>query len=228
MTDLQYEAYKSATKIKSDPLGLIDRDNRNHRKKQRIILDTVNAAPGDPVLEVGCGHGLHATGYADRFDYYGVDISPSLADETRAKIASGEVYVSDASSLPFDDGSVTAVVGAAILHHVPDQAAALEEWCRVVEPGGSVTLMEPNPAFPKDFIQSLVLPEERHVRDVLPWRLRRTLESISAETWRHEPRIYTLPWPAAAHGLYDRIDAAATRVPITRWASQMQLVHIEP
>lgn len=228
MTELQYEAYKDATSIKSDPFGLINRDNRNHRKKQRIILDTVNAGRGDPVLEVGCGHGLHARGYAERFDYHGIDISPSLAEETRTKIdGQGDVYAGDAADLPFPDNEFEAVVGAAILHHLPDQEAAIREWTRVVRPGGSVTLMEPNPLFPKDFVQSLTIPEEQHVRNVVFWRLRRALQSVPVDRWTIEPRIYTLPWPAAAHGLYDRIDDAARRVPGFRWMGQMQLVHIE-
>ena len=78
MNEIQKEAYDGKREVFSDPFGLVKRDNRNHRKKQEIILEKTSANPGDQILEVGCGGGLHAEGYAERFDYYGIDLSESL------------------------------------------------------------------------------------------------------------------------------------------------------
>ena len=44
----------------------------------------------------------------------------------------------EASALPFDDGSFDLVFGHAVLHHLPDLAAAFREFRRVLRPGGVV------------------------------------------------------------------------------------------
>lgn len=227
MSDAQRDAYADADAVYSDALGLVDRDNRNHRKKQRLILARTAAQPGDAVLEVGCGHGLHAEGYDARFRYTGVDLSPSLVDATRDRIDDGRALVADARDLPFPDDSFEAVVGTAILHHLDAQERALSEWCRVA--AKSVTLMEPNYLFPKDFASAHLVPEERHKREMAPFRLRETVDAVAAEhdaTGIVTPHIYTPPWPAALAGLYDVADAAARYVPVLRWVSQMQLIHV--
>lgn len=226
-TDTQRDAYEGATEIESDPLHLLDRDNRNHRKKQRIIIDHVHADVGDPLLEVGCGHGIHADRYDDRYDYTGVDISHSLVAEAQAQVDHGHALQMDATNLAFPDDHFAAVVGTAILHHIRDQQDALQEWVRVTESGGSVALMEPNPIFPKDLIQTYTDEKERHKRGMFPWRLRKTLAGVESVVWTVQPRIYTPPWPAALHSAYDRLDDVLGQLPGVRWASQMQLIHLE-
>ena len=42
----------------------------------------------------------------------------------------------DAEALPFEDGAFDLVIGHAILHHIPDLAAAFAEFHRVLAPGG--------------------------------------------------------------------------------------------
>src|SRR5437868_7345361 len=44
----------------------------------------------------------------------------------------------DAESLPFEDESFDLVLGHAVLHHLPDLAAAFREFRRVLRPGGRV------------------------------------------------------------------------------------------
>ncbi len=227
MSDIQREFFDGARRIKSDPFGWLSRDNRNHRKKQELVIERVRAGRGDRLLEVGCGHGLHARRYAHRFNYTGIDISESLVEATR-EVTPGSacVKVADATDLPMPDCYFQAVVGNAILHHLPDAEAALREWCRVVRPGGSVTLTEPNYLFPKDLLETHFRAEERHKRQMAPWRLRETLAALPHEA-TVEPVIFTLPWPTALHGLYDGIDAVMNRLPGLRWTAQMLLIHVE-
>lgn len=233
MTDTQREYYDGDTEIGSDPFHVLNRDNRNHRKKQRLILDRVSAAPGERVLEVGCGDGLHAPGYAERFDYAGVDLSPSLVEQTRERVDAvtdtWTVLEDDALDLPWDDNEFQAVVGTAILHHLPDPEAALREWVRVTAPGGSVTLMEPNYYFPKDFVETHAIHAERHKVNIRPSRVGEVCERVTPASgaWTVEPCIYTPPWPNALSGGYDALDRAVSRVPVLRWASMMLLINIE-
>jgi len=223
---VQREAYASETTIHSDPLGLFSRDNRNHRKKYDLITGRMAAEPGDHVLEVGCGHGLHAREHDADYRYTGVDLSPSLVEETNARLENGRAFEMDALDLAYADGLFDSVVGTAILHHLPDARAGLREWVRVARPGGSVTLMEPNYLFPKDLITAHVVEEEQHKTQMAPWRLRRDLDAV-AGSWTLEHHIFTPPWPASLAPVYDRIDDVCASLPGVRALSQMLLIDID-
>lgn len=231
MKQIQQEYYDGATEIQSDPIGLLDRDNRNHRKKLQIITDYTAATPGDRVLEVGCGHGVHAREYAKRYHYTGIDVSESLVEQTRRRVAKitddYSATTGNAMDLEYKDNAFDAVVGTAILHHLHSPRKALREWQRVAS--GSVTLMEPNYLFPKEFVSTHFSKHERHKINMRPWRIRSIVDDATPDgaQWSVEPRIYTAPWPNALFDVYNRIDSIATRIPAARWLSQMLLIHIE-
>lgn len=227
MTDTQRDAYEGATEIQSEPFGIVDRDNRNHRKKREIIEASMAADSGDAILEVGCGHGLHAQSYALKYDYTGIDISESLVETTRQRVhESAMVRQGDARNLTFPDDSFRSVVGTAVLHHMPDPEAALHEWLRVTKPGGSVTLCEPNYLFPKELLEARLIEHEKHKRHMAPWRLRAVFDALPADG-ELTPCIYTPPWPERLVPLYDGIDAVCRRLPVVRWCAQMLLINLK-
>lgn len=227
MTQTQRDAYEQRTKIPSDALGVIDRDNRNHRKKRQIIVANSAADPGDSILEVGCGDGLHAIAYDRTYEYVGIDLSASLVAETQRRIETGTAIQMDATDLLFGIDFFDATVGTAVLHHMPEPRVALREWRRVTAPGGTITLMEPNYLFAKETIEAQVIPEERHKRNMAPWRVRRILDDVDGVSWTIEPRLYTPPWPHALLGMFDSIDELGQRIPGLRWMSMMLLIHGE-
>jgi len=59
------------------------------------------------------------------------DIEPGLAD-----------LALDARSLPFADGSVRAILLTHVFHHIPDVGRFLQEACRVLVPGGVISMVE--------------------------------------------------------------------------------------
>jgi ubiquinone/menaquinone biosynthesis C-methylase UbiE len=223
MATEQQRAYDDAERIQSDPFGLWDRDNRNHAKKARLIRQRTAAEPGDVVLEVGCGDGLHARGFAGTWDLTAVDLSARLCRRCRARAPGATVVQADARDLPFATDRFDAVVGSAVLHHLPDAEAALREWLRVAEQ--SVTLVEPNYLFPKDFLTAHLVAEEQHKSQMAPWRLRETLATLPAEADLTQ-HIFTPPWPASLGSVYDRIDATLRRVPGLRATSQLLRIHL--
>lgn len=231
MSQTQRDHYEGATEVNSDPIGFLDRDNRNHRKKFDIIVENIDAEKGDRVLEVGCGHGLHAESYAKQFEYTGIDVSESFVDETRRRVATvADNYTvarGDAMDLDFANNEFDAVVGTAILHHLHSPRQALAEWQRVAS--GSVTLMEPNYLFPKEFLSTHLAEHERHKINMRPWHIQKIVDSVTPPDaeWRVEPRIYTPPWPARFKAVYDGIDKTVLETPGVRWLSQMLLIHIE-
>lgn len=100
------------------------------------------------MLDVGCSVG--ATLEAARvfnWQAVGVDVSQDAVeycqerDLNAVKVASGH--------LPFDDASFDLVVNWHVIEHVSDVRQTLDEWYRVLKPGGILFLETPDGASPK-------------------------------------------------------------------------------
>ena len=119
-----------------------------------IARDVAEAvAPGDQVLEVGCGPGHLANRLTARFglDVTGLDLDPAMIERARANAATqpGErvatFVVGDAAALPFEDASVDLVVSMLSVHHWADPTAAVDEIRRVLRPGGRALVWDMRP-----------------------------------------------------------------------------------
>lgn len=98
------------------------------------LLDAV--PPGAHVLETGAGPGfLKDAARARRPDlrWIGSDLHPLPWNDMAA----------DAERLPLVDGSVDAVVGLDVVHHLAAPAAFFAEAARVLRPGGRLAFVEP-------------------------------------------------------------------------------------
>ena len=94
------------------------------------------APPGSRVLEVGAGPGsLGAEARVRRPDlgWIASDLHPAPWNDLAA----------DAGGLPLAAGSVDAVVGLDVLHHLAAPADFFREAARVLREGGGLTLVEP-------------------------------------------------------------------------------------
>lgn len=93
---------------------------------------------GEDVLEIGCGTGCDLLQFAKHgARAVGVDITPEhlrLAAERVNGLA--EVRRSDATTLPFDDGSFDYVYSHGVLHHIDEPRRVVDEIFRVLRPGG--------------------------------------------------------------------------------------------
>lgn len=98
------------------------------------------------VLEVGVGTGLNFPYYAPGTDLTGIERSPSMLLEARAKASALGMDVmlqeGDAGALPFLDASFDSVLSTFVLCCVPDEERALREMVRVLTPGGSLLLAD--------------------------------------------------------------------------------------
>lgn len=94
-------------------------------------------------LDVGCGTGALTAALLDRAEparVTGVDASHGFVAHARDRVADARAafHVGDARALPLPDRSVDVVASGLTLNFVPDPAAAVAEFARVVRPGGTV------------------------------------------------------------------------------------------
>ena len=170
------------------------------------------------VLEVGAGNGINFEHYpATVSQLIAVEPEPYLrqAAERAARDVDLEVGVTSgvAAALPAGEGSVDAVVVAGVLCSVPDQAAALSEFRRVLRPGGELRFYEHvrsrRPSFGR--FQDLVAPVwSRLMGGCQPNR--QTLAEIERAGYRIERcRGFGFPANARAFPVAPRILGVARR-----------------
>jgi SAM-dependent methyltransferase len=97
------------------------------------------------VLDAGGGSGATGSWMTAMADVVLADMEPMALAAARAEHPSVRTVVADLNRLPYADGAFDAVLCVTVLYHrlVPDPAAVVRDFARVVRPGGVVCLMEP-------------------------------------------------------------------------------------
>jgi SAM-dependent methyltransferase len=98
------------------------------------------------LLDVGCGTGSYATGFATLgWDYTGVDLSEDMLRRAEAKGV--RTVRADATELPFEDASFDAAVSIFTHTDVDDFTRVLGEVVRVLQPGAPFVYVGAHPCF---------------------------------------------------------------------------------
>jgi demethylmenaquinone methyltransferase/2-methoxy-6-polyprenyl-1,4-benzoquinol methylase/phosphoethanolamine N-methyltransferase len=113
-----------------------------HRK----VVELAGVAPGERVLDVGCGPGrlaiLAASIVGPAGEASGIDPAPEMVELARAKAARAGVRtrfdVGVIEALPYPDDHFHVVLSSLMLHHLPGalKRRGLAEVGRVLQPGG--------------------------------------------------------------------------------------------
>jgi SAM-dependent methyltransferase len=115
--------------------------------ERRIAVEMLELAPGDRVLDVGCGPGNFTRSFAAEVEddglAVGVDASHAMLTRAVEETSSPNVaYVrGDAADLPFEDRTFDAVCCFAALYLIEDPFGAIDEIVRVLAPGGRVGIL---------------------------------------------------------------------------------------
>ena len=102
--------------------------------------------PGDRVLEVGVGTGINAALYPRDCSVTGIDLSSSMLEKARERVARKGVrnvrlLQMDAADLKFADDSFDIVYAPYLISVVPDPVAVAREMRRVCRPGGRIIFL---------------------------------------------------------------------------------------
>lgn len=101
---------------------------------------------GKRVLEVGCGMGAMASQWARHgARISAIDLNPVAIAQTRQRFAlfglSGQIEQSDGRDLPFGDAEFDYAYSWGVLHHSPNLGKSIQEFLRVLKPGGEFGMM---------------------------------------------------------------------------------------
>ena len=96
------------------------------------------------VLEIGSGNFEHLKFLNHSFETYTcVDLRPPTRDIPENMKSKVNFLQADANKLPFEENSFDRVLSTCLLMHINSPITALEEWLRVLKPGGVLEFMVP-------------------------------------------------------------------------------------
>lgn len=113
------------------------------RKSTIAIADAI----GGRVLDVGVGTGLSLSDYSRTTKLCGVDISEPMLRKAQERVRALKLTnvetlsVMDAKNLAFADDTFDAVVAQYVITAVPDPEGTLDDFIRVLKPGGELILV---------------------------------------------------------------------------------------
>lgn len=116
-------------------------------KRARLAAIAAAERTGGRILEVGVGTGISLPYYSTANRLAGVDISEPMLRKARARVRElglrhvEGLAVMDAEKMAFPDDSFDVIVAQYVITTVPNPEATLDEFARVLKPGGEIVLI---------------------------------------------------------------------------------------
>lgn len=130
-------------------VGYLEHAHHGLAGPKALLRAGLRVRAGGRVLDLGCGSGHELVQLErDGVAAFGLDASTVMLDVSRERLAglelTGRLVQADAAHLPFADGSFDAARVERVLQHVADPARVIGELSRVIRPGGTLAVMEPD------------------------------------------------------------------------------------
>lgn len=184
-----------------DPL--IRRTTRERAFKERL-LDQAALAPGQRVLDLGCGTGTLTVWAKQRepgIEIAGIDGDPAVLRRASGKAAEAGLQIDFrealADDLPFEDESFDRVLTSLVFHHLPRDVKerSAGEIARVLRPGGELHLADWGPGDPlmrAAFFTTQLLDGFERTKDNVKGRLPGIFEAAGLRDVRERDRLRTI------------------------------------
>lgn len=134
---------------------------------------------GGRVLEVGVGTGIALSMYRGRASVFGIDISEEMLAKAKKRVVAEQLSfveglaVMDAERLDIPDASFDVVSAQYVVNTVPRPEKVLEEFARILKPGGEIILVNRigAEAGPRLKVEHLMQPLVKRLgwRSEFPW-----------------------------------------------------------
>jgi phosphatidylethanolamine/phosphatidyl-N-methylethanolamine N-methyltransferase len=166
-------------------------------------IQRMDIQPGHRVLEVGVGTGINAGLYPRDCAVTGIDLSSSMLEKARERLARKEIrnvrlLEMDAADLKFANETFDIVYAPYLISVVPDPIAVAREMRRVCRTGGRIIFLNhfrsPNPLLAR--IETVISPFTVHIGfksdlDLPAFLAQAELRPVSIEKV-NVPRIWSL------------------------------------
>jgi ubiquinone/menaquinone biosynthesis C-methylase UbiE len=125
-------------------------DNLMLALDQALCQELLAALPltGRTIVDIGCGTGRHWPALFNRSParLAGYDVSKGMLERLHIKYPRAETHLLSGATLTgLADNSCDLVLSTLTVAHLPDLAAALSEWDRVLKPGGDLLITDYHP-----------------------------------------------------------------------------------
>jgi phosphatidylethanolamine/phosphatidyl-N-methylethanolamine N-methyltransferase len=117
------------------------------RREAIAAAETFCGPAGGRILEVGVGTGLSLPSYRRTNRIVGIDISEPMLRKAHQRVVEQKlsnveaIAVMDATRMALPDGSFDVVVAQYVITAVPNPEGTLDEFARVLRPGGEIVLV---------------------------------------------------------------------------------------
>lgn len=116
---------------------------------RNVAIEAASKAcpPGGRLLEVGVGTGISLPGYPSNISIVGMDLSEPMLRKAQERVAEQKLAnvetlaVMDAMRMAVPDRSFDVIVAQYVITAVPNPEATLDEFARVLKPGGEIILV---------------------------------------------------------------------------------------
>lgn len=178
--------------------ALHEESSRTHfidRWTREAIIERLGQLPdGAVVADVGCSTGFLLQDLSQAHPeavLFGIDLVTAGLRKAHRVLPSARLLHADACELPLLTATVSAVVSANLLEHVPDDRCALREIARVLEPGGVAVFVVPAGPRTYDCYDRFLGHQRRYARGELALKCGEAGLEVSEDN-----HIAALPYPA--------------------------------